>query len=531
MRNPVRPWGQRRWSWILWATVVVAGIGGGASAWALTAGSGPAYRTAVVGRDTVQQTLDTTGTLQPVTEASLSFQVAGQVANVDVTTGQQVTAGQTVATLDTTTLTADVAAAQATVNADQTKLADDEQSETTAASATTTSTSTPSGGAPGGSSETLRITQDLQTLLADQQQADTDSAHVAADLRTATSTCPSAGGGGPGSGGTGTGSGSGTGTGSGTGGTGAMSIAQCTAALEQVLADQQRVASDEQHVADDENALAKLLDDASGAVPGTSGSSGHPPSPSSGAAPSVASPEQVAADQATLDAAQAQLSDAQQVLDEAQLITPISGTVASVTMAAGQSVSAGSTSARVVVVAPQAFEVQATVSVADIAMVHTGDTAMVTPDGSTSPLTGTVTAIGLLPTASSSSSAAYPVTIALAQGQPNLLTGANASVSIVVGTAVDAVTVPTSAVHTTGAVHLVTVLSGGHATPTRVMLGVVGADLTQVTSGLEPGQVVVLADLATPLPTSTTPLRLFGGGGPRVFGGGGSGGPSGSSGP
>ncbi len=88
---------------------------------------------------------------------------------------------------------------------------------------------------------------------------------------------------------------------------------------------------------------------------------------------------------------------------------------------------------------------------------------------------------------------------------------------------VDVTTVPSSAVRTVGSVHLVTVMDGTTAKATPVTLGTVGDVLTQVKSGVAPGERVVLADLDQPLPTtSTSSLRTgFGGGGPAAEVGGG----------
>ena len=54
------------------------------------------------------------GNVEPVSDAAASFQVGGQVATVTVTPGQQVTAGQTLGTLDTTALSETVSSAQST---------------------------------------------------------------------------------------------------------------------------------------------------------------------------------------------------------------------------------------------------------------------------------------------------------------------------------------------------------------------------------------------------------------------------------
>ena len=66
--------------WISVGIIVVVAGSGGATAWAMTGPSGPAYRTATVTRADVTQTLLSTGTIEPVSEASVSFPVSGQVS-------------------------------------------------------------------------------------------------------------------------------------------------------------------------------------------------------------------------------------------------------------------------------------------------------------------------------------------------------------------------------------------------------------------------------------------------------------------
>jgi macrolide-specific efflux system membrane fusion protein len=75
---------------------------------------------------TIKQTVATSGTLEPATEADLDFGVSGTVTAVDVHAGQVVTAGQVLATVGTTALSADVAAAEANVSAAEARLSSDE---------------------------------------------------------------------------------------------------------------------------------------------------------------------------------------------------------------------------------------------------------------------------------------------------------------------------------------------------------------------------------------------------------------------
>ena len=242
----------------------------------------------------------------------------------------------------------------------------------------------------------------------------------------------------------------------------------------------------------------------------------------SAATPATA--QQLAVDQAAVDTAQAKLTDAQQALDDVNLVSTISGTVASISIAVGDPIAAASGSAdpEIVVIGPgSSYQVVTQVPVADIGEVAVGQSATITPDATNSVLEGTVTSIGLLPV-SGTAGTTYPVTISLTSGNLGLFSGANASATIVVARSEDVTAVPTSAVRTTGSIHLVTVVDGGTTRTARVALGTVGDVLTQVTSGLKPGDVVALADLGQPLPTTSTAVGgRFGGLGGGGLGGGG----------
>jgi multidrug efflux pump subunit AcrA (membrane-fusion protein) len=125
------PW-WRRYRWPLTgAAVVVIAAAIALPLW-LTSGSSPAAGLSVttvivpVTTGTIQQTVSTSGTLQPANQASLNFAVSGTVTNVDVKAGQTVSSGQVLATVDTTALTEDVNAAQAQLTAANDRLASDE---------------------------------------------------------------------------------------------------------------------------------------------------------------------------------------------------------------------------------------------------------------------------------------------------------------------------------------------------------------------------------------------------------------------
>lgn len=224
------------------------------------------------------------------------------------------------------------------------------------------------------------------------------------------------------------------------------------------------------------------------------------------------SADAVAKGQASVDEAAAKLVEAEQALAGATLTTPIAGTVGAVTAAAGDVVAAGSPV--VTVIGKGAAEVTALVPSARLSTLAVGQEAQVTPVGTTTAVTGSVTRVGTLPDASSET-VTYPVTITVADPPASMAAGSTASATITVAAARDVLTVPTSAVRR----GVVTVLSGEQATPTPVTVGAVGPARTEIRDGLAEGDQVVLADLDSPLPTNDQqpgPAGLTGGGPVRM---------------
>ena len=179
------------------------------------------------------------------------------------------------------------------------------------------------------------------------------------------------------------------------------------------------------------------------------------------------------------------------------------------------------------------FVAQANVGLNDIEKLALDQpvTAVVSATGKS--YTGTVSSIGVLDV-STTSTPAFAVVVALDTDEDQLLNGGSAQLSIQTASVDDVLTVPTSAVHRDGATTTVNVLSGGEATATTVKLGAVGAERTEIASGLRAGQTVVLADLTRAIDSGSQNQQSGGlsglggsGSGQRGFGGAGgfSGGP------
>ncbi len=226
-------------------------------------------------------------------------------------------------------------------------------------------------------------------------------------------------------------------------------------------------------------------------------------------------PEQIASDQASIDSAEADLINAEQSLNETTLTSPIAGTVVSVDIAVGDTVSADSSTDIITIIGTKSYEVQGTLDSSQVPSVKVGQSASVQVDGTQGSVTGTVSQVG--PVQSSDGEYSYPVVVELPASNEALFTGSTANVLIDTGSVSNVVAVPTSAVETTGTRSYVLEIDKGVLTTKVIKVGMVGDTYTQVLSGLSDGQSVVLADYAEAVPSSNTDLTnaLGGGGGVR----------------
>ena len=188
-------------------------------------------------------------------------------------------------------------------------------------------------------------------------------------------------------------------------------------------------------------------------------------------------------------------------------------------LSTGQSVSAGSATHAITIVNSGSFQATATLTPTQANEVKVGDAALVTVTGTTGTLDGTVARVG--PVDTSSSSYTYPLVVALPAGSHGIAAGSAAQIAVTLAEAENAKVVPTSAVHSSGAGSYIEIIKTGQATRESVEVGVVGAEYTQVTSGLPPKAEIVLADLAQAVPsastTSSSSSSPFGGGGGGSF--------------
>jgi membrane fusion protein, macrolide-specific efflux system len=313
---------------------------------------------------------------------------------------------------------------------------------------------------------------------------------------------------------------------------------------------------------------------------------GEGAAPASNQAPSPATKAaNIAGDEAAVESANAAVTSAEEALANTKLYAPVDGTVASIaTETPGDSVSAGAntsgsnstgssdgnsgasgsgaaaggassgsgssgnsasaassssgssgSSGFITLVNTSSMQVVVPLSESDITKVKVDQPASITVNAlPTEKLSAKVISSALLST-SNSGVVSYDVTLKLEQGEHGLRPGMSASAQIVVARAEDAINVTSAAISGRGATQTVTVLRSGKAIRQPVMSGLVGDTVTQILSGLTPGEQVqvpiatgaslgagsAIGALAGRAGGLGTGGGLAGGGGARFFGGGG----------
>jgi trimeric autotransporter adhesin len=552
---------------VIAVAVLVGGLVMGAS------GSSPQYRTVAASQRDVQAVLQGVGTIEPVTQAAVAFPVAGTVASVNVNVGDTVTAGQALAALDVSALTATLHQQQAAL--DQANLT---LQKALAGQSVPAPTATQTVARSGPATATLlaavtsAVDPDVaaaeQALGTAQKNVDAASDKAAAALASAKSVCAAVG------------------QGTSTDPSGVTSaVNTCQTALQAVIDAQGAVSSAQADLAKASKSLDDLLTKIANTPPPTTtppttttpttappsttppttsplkpsptspsppttaappASGGTPPTtvpapaastpdtstsvpsgPSgartgggartsggslaggsggartSGSAPKAPSAADLAAYQSAVDAAQAAVTVAQQAIDQATIVSPIAGTVLAVNVTPGQAAQAGSTTQTILVQGAGGLEAMTSVSLADVPQLKVGQLATVRPDGAAQPVTGSVVSVAAMPNTANTTTTTYNVIVSLPADASALTNGAIGAVGIVTGTA-SGIAVPSSAVRATGGRRTVTVLEANTTRTVAVQVGVVGDEWTQITNGLSAGQLVVLATVSDPLPSSAT---------------------------
>lgn len=256
-------------------------------------------------------------------------------------------------------------------------------------------------------------------------------------------------------------------------------------------------------------------------------------------------PDQIAQAKAQVDQAQVQVDTAQNGVDETELKAPQAGVVLAVSGKVGESSSGGSSgssstsssgstgsgaasaasssatsagSGFVTIANLSQLAVTANIAEADAAKIKLGQTATVTFPATNQTATGSVTQITPQSTVTNNV-VLYPVQVSLDTAPPGVGIGSTASLTIAAASATDVLSAPNLAITSLGNRHTVTVRRNGTDTTVPVDIGLVGDTTTEITSGVQEGDVLVLPSTGGTATGSTTPSGTNSGAGfPRTGG-------------
>jgi RND family efflux transporter MFP subunit len=441
-----------------------------ASACQARATATPQLQTATVSRGSLQATVSASGTIAAHAQVTVLFQNSGQIKTVNVKAGDKVKAGQVMASLDTADLEAAVTLAQAGLDMAQAKLA-------TAKKAPLPSQIKSAEAALTSAQAALRSAQAKDAHMGDQVTiAQNNVDNAAQRLSDAQGTYSNLLENMP----------------SGAKGRKAPYVPPAgqewsaqKAALDNAQIDYSAaVANYNLAVANVNNSdIQQAAAQVSSAQANLDSLKNTP------------APEDVQVAELAVKQAQISLDQAKANLLNSQLIAPFDGTVADLNIQVGQQSSASAQP--VILVDLSRLEAQVSIGETDLPRIKVGEAVQVTFDALPSQTySATVTEVAYVGQ-TTSGVVNYPVTVALDKPGSQIRSGMTANVTIVVEQRDNVLLVPNRAVKTTGKQKIVTVLKDGKPTPVNVTLGMSGDTQSEVTSGLNEGDVVEFQQTTT----------------------------------
>jgi multidrug efflux pump subunit AcrA (membrane-fusion protein) len=524
-----------KWLNVALATGVIAAGATGVAAIGNPTQATAVVRTSPVQRGEVQATVTATGNVASQDALALNFPSSGRVSEIDVKTGDHVTAGQVLAKLDDVTQRAALVSAQANLAAAQGRLDQVQHPLSAAQAAANRAAADQSATSVANAQMALDDEQRMVAANATGYQATVDNAQ--AQLNTDQSQQQSD--------------------------QSRLQSDQAAGNQQAASTDQDKVNADNQAVTKDQAALnnakaaqaqglardQQAIDQSRASLLSAQKSQAVTVANNNlKAAPPM--PGDLATDQAAVASAQSSVTAAQQTESGTILTAPVDGTVGTISGTVGQAVSGGGASAAtttgsaassaassssssssgsgfLMLVDLGGLQVKAGFSETDASRLKIGQPATLSFNALPNlQVAGHIVSIDDLSTVVSNV-VTYNVTIAMDNPTTDVKPGMSASVAVVVAKADNVLHVPTAAVRGASVTGTVTVMRNGAQVQVPVAVGLRGDDAVEVDSGLSPGDLVVVSTGTTGSGTTRTTVGAGrfggGGGGGGGFGGGGGG--------
>ena len=200
--------------------------------------------------------------------------------------------------------------------------------------------------------------------------------------------------------------------------------------------------------------------------------------------------DQVAAQEAVVAQAQAAVSSAQAAINNSNLTAPFSGAISNLNLKADQVVAAGAPV--MTLTNSNGFKFNLYLSQNDVADLHIGDKAQVTLDayGSGTLFSATVTAIASAPI-QVNGAPAYEVTLYFLGNSQKIKDGMTGSATITIQSDKNVLEVPSALIISDNNQNYVLVRKGSVVEKRKVQVGISGGGMTEVIAGLSAGEEII----------------------------------------
>jgi len=226
-------------------------------------------------------------------------------------------------------------------------------------------------------------------------------------------------------------------------------------------------------------------------------------------------PAAVQSAQNSLENAQTSFATAQTNFDSATIKASVTGVVSAINAQVGENVTSTATAGFIVLANTGSLVLHGTIGEADVVKLKLTQVATITVDAvGTAKMTGRVTSLDPVATIASGVPV-YGIDVTIDVPNAAVRPGMSGTANVIIASSPNTLVVPNLAVKTASGRRYLTVMKNGAAVDTDATFGISNDTVTEVLTGVQEGDVVVL-----PQPRATAS-----GGANRGFGGGGGGGP------
>ncbi|MDP9321541.1 MAG: biotin/lipoyl-binding protein [Chloroflexota bacterium] len=230
-------------------------------------------------------------------------------------------------------------------------------------------------------------------------------------------------------------------------------------------------------------------------------------------------PSNVQSAQNSLNNAETALATAQSNLDNAVIKATVAGVVTTISALPGENVSSASTTGFIVIANTGSMALHGTIGEADVVKLKLGQVATITVDAiGTAKMTGKVTSLDPVATIAQGVPV-YGVDVTIDLPSQSVKPGMSGTANVIIASSQNALTVPNLAVKTANGRRYLTVMKDGQQVDTDVTFGLSNDTVTEVLTGVQEGDVVVLPQpRAAASSGANRGIQIGGGGGAPVPG-------------